>query len=134
MYGAVSYELRNLLESTMQIGVVSQENGSLPTFKLTEKGFKFLKDYRTYRNADEDMSDKITSLVKYLDAFKDKDLILASTLNYVQYNNNLTTRDLITKVAYISGSGRNQVELAWIKLRKIKAKIRKMSERHALTA
>ena len=135
VYGAVSYELGRLLKSMIHAGVISQEDGSLPTFKLTEKGVKFLKDYRTARDTDEYLVDKMTSLVNYLDAFEGKDLILASTLNYVQpHNKDLTTHDLITKVEHISGSSRNQVEFAWIKLRRIKSKIREISERPALTA
>ena len=133
VYGVVSHELGNLLESVIQTGLISQEDGKLPTFKLTEKGIKFLKDYRTARDTDEYMVDKITSLVKYLDAFEGKDLILASMLNYVQHNKDLTAHDLITKVEHISGSSRNQVGLAWIKLCRIKLKIQKISERPALT-
>ena len=134
VYGVVSHELGRLLKSMIHAGVILQEDGSLPTFKLTETGIKFLKDYRTARNTDEYMVDKITSLVKYLDAFEGKDLILASTLKYVQHNEYLTTHDLIAKVEHISGSSRNQVELAWIKLRRIKSKIQKISERPVLTA
>ena len=82
-YGTFSFQTTNILKSAIQSKFILQKEDKLPTFKLSNSGFKFLKEYEIERGTDE-TTEKISKLVKYLDQFEGKDLILASVLNYVQ--------------------------------------------------
>ena len=128
-YGPVSSEVRNLLSSLIAADIISKEDGKLPTFKLTNNGLKFFKEYSQYMKIDKSMCDKIAKLTNYLtNTFEKDDLMRASIVSYVNYNEDLKRKDLIQKVNDIhTDADEKQAVVALKNLHKIQAKIREIA-------
>lgn len=130
-FGPVSFEVRNLLSSLIAADIISKEedDNKLPIFKLTNDGLKFFKEYSQYMKIDKSMCDKIAKLTNYLtNTFEKDDLMRASIVSYVNYNEELKRKDLIKKVNDIhTDADEKQAVVALKNLHKIQAKIREIA-------
>ena len=117
-YGPFSYWSKNMLKITMDERLATYKDDGTSERKLTAEGHEY---YRQFVSSHDDSTVRLAeTIIEYLNNLDDEELVLVTSLDYIEKRGKITGSALVDKICLILNHCSSDVENAYVKLQALR--------------